>query len=107
MATQKERPDSWKARGLIKRDFQHDHSGPEELPHRKKGKGKKFCIRNKGAHVYEIWGEWRSYASYRYRYKQCKCGKQGWYRDGAYQSQYLREVTYFVNGEPVTEKRWC
>ena len=33
--------DDWAAGGIQKRDFRHDHSGPEEMPHRKKrGKAK-------------------------------------------------------------------
>lgn len=107
MATQKERPGSWKARGLDKRDFQHDHSGPEELPHRPKGKGKKFCKKNKGPHVYETWTEWSTYGSWRYRYAACKCGKHGFGGPRMYQSQRLHTMvrhdgtTYTYWGRPI------
>lgn len=104
MATQKERPNNWKARGLIKRDFQHDHSGPEELPYRKKGKGKKYCKANKSEHVYDTWSEWRTYTRYRYRYAACKCGKTGWKS----QSQSLVEYTYIdrITGEETKRSHW-
>jgi hypothetical protein len=103
MATLKERSDNWNARGIIKRDFQHDHSGPEEIPHKKKGTGKKYCKKNKGPHVYEEWTDWSSYGSYRYRYSCCKCGKR---RFDGYWSQRLVTSTIFVGGEEKTYTRW-
>jgi hypothetical protein len=106
MATMKENPDSWKARGLIKRDFQHDHSGPEEMPHRKKGVGKKYCKKNKGPHVFDTWTEWYTYGgSWRYRYRSCKCGKHGWGQEN-YQSQRYVTMTYTINGKELTRSFW-
>ena len=106
MATIKERPDSYRVRGIIKRDFQHDHSGPEEMPHRKKGTGKKFCKKNKGNHVFDTYTEWSTYSTWRYRYKACACGRRGFGSDGAYQSQRLVEYTYIINGEEVKRSHW-
>lgn len=78
-----------------RRDFrQSKGDGPEEMPHRKKGRGKKFCKKNKGDHVYDEWTEWSTYATWRYRYRMCKCGKRGYGTDGGYQSQRLVEYTY-------------
>lgn len=72
MATQKERPDSWKARGLIKRDFQHDHSGPEEMPHRKKGGNGKWCGKKVGR-VCEFTEKVMKWSSQRYRAYVMEC----------------------------------
>jgi hypothetical protein len=88
------------------KDFRRDHGGgPEELPHRKKGKGKKYCNKNKGPHVYDTWSAWTTYTKYRYRHLTCKCGKRG-YGTG-YQSQFLREFTYEINGEVIHGSRWA
>lgn len=35
--------DSWKARGILRRDFRHSHDGPEAAPHRSKPKPKQWC----------------------------------------------------------------
>lgn len=69
MATLKEDHDSWAAGGIIRRDFRHSHDGPEEMPHKKRGRDKtkkryKGCPERDGrAHVYvwiEYFGkEWR------------------------------------------------
>src|SRR5688572_6444709 len=79
MATLKEDDDSWAASGIIRRDFRHSHDGPEEMPHRRKRRGKghekprgKGCPARKGedsrAHVYvwiEYFGkEWSYYGAY-------------------------------------------
>ena len=87
--------DSWHARGVIKRDFQHDKSGPEVIPHKKKGTGKKFCKKHKGPHVFDTYTEWSTYGTWRYRYKACACGKRGFGGDGMYQSQRLRTMTRY------------
>ena len=67
-----DRKDSYSYRGVVKRDAQHSHDGPEVAPHR--SKKKKGCKRNKwGPH--EESDEWVYPASY-YRVKVCKyCGK--------------------------------
>lgn len=63
MATLKEDHDSWAAGGIIRRDFKHSHDGPEEMPHKKRGRGKtkkhyKGCPERDGkAHVY-VWVEY-------------------------------------------------
>lgn len=80
-----------------------DLDWPEELPYRKKGKGKKYCKKNKGAHVYDTWTDWFTYTRYRYRYQACKCGKRGW---GGYQSQSLVEYTYIIDGEEIKRSHW-
>lgn len=96
MATLKERPDSYSARGIIVRDFRHTHDGGhEEAPHRKK-KGKKRppkksgCPGNDGrAHIY-VWttetayDDWwtRHWGLGRYEYYVCcgcKCRKRAPY----------------------------
>lgn len=63
---------SYGYRGVVKRDTQHSHDGPEVAPH--KSKKKKGCKRNKwGPHVESE--EWTYPASY-YRVKTCiHCGK--------------------------------
>lgn len=97
--------DDWIVSGrLARREIRQDHGGgPEEMPYRKKGKGKKYCNKNKGPHVYDTWTGFFTYPTFRYRYRACKCGKHLW---SERQTQYLREFTYYINGEPHTEKRW-
>lgn len=80
----------------VYKDFRRDHGGgPEELPHRKKGKGKKYCKKNKGPHVYDTWTEWQTYGTYRHRYHACKCGKRGYGMGLGYQTQRLVERKTF------------
>lgn len=95
----------WKIERSKARDFRQDHGGgPEEMPHRKKGTGKKFCKKNKGPHVYDAYTEWQYYGPrYRTRYACCKCGKRSMY---GYQSQRLQERTYTMNGEEFTRSYW-
>lgn len=90
MATLKERPDSYSARGIMVRDFRHTHDGGyEETPHRKKKnyqkKIRKGCPgNNNGAHVYVWTAEfawdyyWEKYffGANRYEYYIC-CGCKG------------------------------
>jgi hypothetical protein len=84
---------------MERKDFRQDHGGgPEELPHRKKGVGKKYCRKNKGPHVFDTHTEWRTYGSFRYRYAACKCGKHSWNRSV---TQYL--VTNTWTGEDGKE----
>lgn len=91
-------------RRMDRKEFRQDHGGgPEEIPHRKKGRGKKYCRKNKGPHVMDCVTEWQTYGSYRYRYACCKCGKKSWTRS---QTQYLREFTYWINGVEHTGTRW-
>lgn len=106
MATIKEDPHAYKVRGIQKRDFQHTHDGPEEMPHRPKGTGKKFCKKHKGPHVFDTFTEWSTYGTWRYRYKACVCGRRGFGFDGSYQSQRLVESTIIVDGVPQTRKFW-
>ena len=86
------------------KEFRQNHGGgPEEMPYRKKGKGKKFCKVNKGPHVADRFTEWATYSTYRYRYSVCACGKRmGW----GSQSQRLVEYTYIINGEEFKRSHW-
>lgn len=69
-----ERRDSYGYRGVVKRDFNHSHDGPEELPHKPSRKGKKLCKRNKGGPHVES-EEW-TYDHDWFRYTVCiYCGK--------------------------------
>lgn len=44
--------DSWKAHGILRRDFRHTHDGPDEMPHRSPSKPKQWCRGKVGrAHV--------------------------------------------------------
>lgn len=87
MATLKERPNTYSARGIEVRDFRHDHGdGYEETPHRKtaakKSKRHEGCPGNdNGPHVYvwtrethwkPFWG-WNSWFWYMgdYEYRTC------------------------------------
>lgn len=75
-------PNSWGYGGVKRRDFQHSHDGPEELPGKKKSKklGRK---RARCKHDYELSREvsWpvgsNSGRVYTYRYFLCtKCGRK-------------------------------
>lgn len=104
MATMKERPNNWKARGLIKRDFQHDHSGPEEIPHKKPGGNNKWCGKKVGR-TCEFTMKVAKWSSTHYRtfVMACPvCCKEG----GRYWTSRLVEYTYTINGEEVTRKYW-
>ena len=68
--------DEWAVSSIHKRDFQHSHDGPEEMPHRPK-RGKKSprkkpgCPENEGkAHVY-VW------IKYHARHRQAAFGPTG------------------------------
>ena len=64
MTTLSEDKDSWKAHGVIRRDFQHSHDGPEVTRHiGQKKNGKKWCRGKVGReHVRGTWiiGRWGS-----------------------------------------------
>lgn len=81
MATQKERQGNWKSRGLDKRDFQHDHSGPEEMPHKRKQNNNKGAKRTDHKHIWETNGpETYQYYNMIYtetRFECLECGKKG------------------------------
>lgn len=68
--------DEWAVSSIRKRDFRHDHSGPEEMPHRpKRGKGtprkKPGCPENEGnAHIY-------AWIEYHARYRREAFGLSG------------------------------
>lgn len=72
-------PDSWKYGGIKRRDFQHSHDGPEELPSKKKSKklGRK---RARCDHQYETYNEinWRvGGVPLEMHYLRCiKCGRK-------------------------------
>lgn len=105
MATQKERPHSWKARGLVKRDFQHDHSGPEEMPHRKKGGNNKWCGKKEGR-VCEYTEKVMKFSSAKYRswVMACPiCHKQKW---NSYMTERLVTQTYIIDGEEHSREYW-
>lgn len=106
MATQKERPGSWKARGLIKRDFQHDHSGPEELPHRSnKSHLKQWCRRKPGRlHDFSCIVEQQFGAETKRVYTVCiACGK---HKDWWGKTLRLKEFTIWSMNGPIVVKRW-
>ena len=70
--------DSWKASGVIRRDFRSEHGGPEVPPHRRKRTkdSKRFCRGKPGRqHIpVRIPGRW-------YDHDACRlCGKKlAWY----------------------------
>jgi len=71
-------PNSWGYGGVKRRDFQHTHGGPEEMPHKKK---KKKVNRSKCDHQYVITSEnswtFKSGSSTIHReYKCTLCGKR-------------------------------
>jgi hypothetical protein len=72
-------PNSWGYGGVRRRDFQHTHDGPEELPPKKKAKKKKV---ERCKHNYEFvseisWPSWNDRADRIYRKYECSlCGKK-------------------------------
>lgn len=106
MATQKENPDSWKARGLIKRDFQHSHDGPEEIPHRSnKSDKKQWCRRKEGrVHDFSEKVETQYGPKMKRVYHVCvACGKHKEWWGVTYR---LVESTIWTPNGPMTTETW-
>lgn len=88
MATLKEDPNSWRARGIIKRDFQHSHSEPE-VSKPSKGKNKKkgrkdnrWCGQKEGIEhkLYKRYPSWvdRNKMNAHYEIVCSVCGVTSW-----------------------------
>lgn len=90
----KEDSNSWKARGVIYRDFRHTHGDPEIDRTKKKSK-KKRPPKNRHKHVWVKVNrkEWSKYAGYYDR----GWVNEPWWWDG--------DTTYFVCCDCLTTKR--
>lgn len=94
--------DSWKAGGILYRDFRHTHDGPEELPHKKKGdpKKNKWCRKKVGQEHDYSQTQINQYRRMRSIYSICsRCGKRD---HSSYRWQRLTEIT--ISGE--TKEIW-
>src|SRR5688572_26035319 len=84
--------DSWKAGGILRRDFRHTHDEPEEIPHKKKGnhKANKWCRKKVGQEHDYSQTQINQYRKMRSIYKICsRCGKRD---DKSYRWQHLTEI---------------
>lgn len=75
MTTLAEDHDSWKASGLLRRDFRHTHNGPEVPRHRRRrSKAERKLCRGKYPHDFALVERSRAWV------ETCKlCGKHGGY----------------------------
>ena len=70
-------PDSWGYSGVKRRDFQHTHDGPEEMPHKKKKSNKSSRKKARCEHEYEIIEEriWHYRPGYSHKQLIFRCRK--------------------------------
>lgn len=106
MATQKEDPDSWKAGGLKKRDFQHSHDGPEEMPHRSNKRGKAKWCRRKVGREHDFSGKVEKQYGPTMKRVYTVCSACGKYENWMGKTYRLESFTIWTPSGPMTEKHW-